>query len=303
MSTPPAWRNVLAQQDQVISRSQALLGGLSRHQWSWKLDHDWQLAVPGVAVAHTGGTTPRQRAWVAALHGGKDAVVSGDAALRLLGLKVEGSTIDVAVPLDRRARDALLTLDEPDAVAVHRVKGLAAWRRDVRGLPMTHAHAAVLLAVSWAPTDRAAEWRIAAAVQRRITSVPSLREVLEQMPALKRRALIREVLDDVELGAHAASELRFLRFLRTHGLPMPDALQLKVRAGRVHYLDARYERQRVTVEVDGTHHRAVETWEADALRTLRLVAALPGERVVRVTMGLIRNDGEEVAGLLRRILV
>jgi hypothetical protein len=29
---------------------------------------------------------------------------------------------------------------------------------------------------------------------------------------------------------------------------------------------------------------------------------MPGERVVRLTMGMLRHDGDEVARLLRRIL-
>jgi very-short-patch-repair endonuclease len=70
----------------------------------------------------------------------------------------------------------------------------------------------------------------------------------------------------------------------------------------VHYLDARYRRQKVTVELDGSHHREVATWEADALRTLRVVAALPGERVVRLTPGMLRHDGPEVAQHLRTLL-
>jgi hypothetical protein len=300
--TGKKWQEVLARQDLVISRSQALAGGMTRHGWDWKLDGDWQLAVPGVAIAHSGGTTDRQRAWVAALHGGRGAAVSGDAALRLMGLSVESSVIDLAVPVQRRVRAARLTVDVRATITIHRVTGLRGWRRQVRGLPVTTAHAATLLAASWAPSDRAAEWRVAAAVQKRITSVPTLRTTLEEMPLLKRRALLLEVLDDVELGAHAGSELLFLRFCRAHGLPLPDELQVKVRRGKVHYLDARYRRQRVTIEVDGTHHKDVATWEADALRTLRLVAGMPGERVLRLTMGLLRHDGDEVAGLLHGIL-
>lgn len=165
------------------------------------------------------------------------------------------------------------------------------------------AHAAALQAAAWAESDRAAEWRIAAAVQRRITAVPLLRETLAEMPRLKRHALVLAVLDDVERGAHAGSELQFLRFCRSHGLPLPDELQVRVRAGgATHFLDARYRRQQVTVEVDGAHHRDVASWESDALRSLRVAAAMPGERLLRLTPGMLRHDGDEVAALLRSIL-
>jgi hypothetical protein len=38
------------------------------------------------------------------------------------------------------------------------------------------------------------------------------------------------------------------------------------------------------------------------MEAVRLVAGMPGERVLRLTMGLLRHDGDEVADLLRGIL-
>lgn len=298
------WQQQLARQEGVLARHQALDGGMTKHEWDWKLSNGlWQRALPGVAIAHTGGTSERERAWAAVLHAGKGAALSGDAALRLAGLAaVSGKDLDVVVPRPRNVVGARLETTERGAVLIHRVHRPERWTREHRGLPVVSAHAAVLHAVAWAASDRDAEWRIAAAVQRRITAVPSLRKVLEQMPRLRRHALVLAVLDDVELGAHAGSELQYLRFCRAHGLPLPDELQVRVRAGKLHYLDARYRRQKVTVELDGAHHREVATWEADALRTLRLVAAMSGEQVVRLTPGMLRHDGDEVARHLRVVL-
>lgn len=301
--TAPAepWREVLTRQEGVITRAQALTGGLSRHSWEWLVGRDWQRLLPGVAVAHTGAPTDRERAWAAVLYGGTQAALSGDVALILQGVKLKAPcAIDLAVPRARRVVPQEFN-NGPELV-VHRVKGVDRWTWAVHGLPLVRAHAAVLHAASWADSDRAAEWRIAAAVQQRKTAVVLLRKALSQMPVLTRRPLIREVLDDVELGAHAGSELQYLRFCRTHELPLPDELQRRVRAGAVHYLDARYRRQQVTVELDGAHHIQVGQWEADALRTLRIAVALPGERVLRLTTGLLRHDAAEVAALLRVIL-
>ena len=298
------WDELCVRQDGVLARHQAITGGLSKHQWDRKLATGrWRFLLPGVAVSHSGATTERQRAWAAVLHAGHGAALSGDAVLSLSGLAVPRlRSLEVAVPRDRHVRGGQLRGEESLRVAIRRVHGLERWRREVRALPMTTTHAAVLHAAAWADTDRAAEWRVAAAVQKRITSVPSLRAVLAGMPTLKRRALVVSVLDDVELGAHAGSELQFLRFCRAHGLPRPDELQVRVRSGAVHYLDARYRRQKVTVELDGAHHREVATWEADALRTLRVIAAMPGEQVVRLTPGMLRHDGPEVAHHLRVLL-
>jgi hypothetical protein len=278
---------------------------MSSHQWDWKLARGtWQRALPGVAIAHSGGTTERERAWAAVLHGGTGAALSGDAALRLLGVTAAtGKDLDIVVPRDRRVTGGRLRDGQGHAVVVHRVHRPDRWVREMRTLPVVTAHAAVLHAAAWARSDREAEWRVAASVQTRVTAVPLLRQTLTEMPRLRRHALLVAVLDDVELGAHAGSELQFLRFFREHGLPRPDELQVRVRAAsRLHYLDARYRRQKVTVEVDGAHHREVAAWEADTLRTLRVVASLPGERLVRLTPGLLRHDGPEVAALLRTIL-
>lgn len=298
------WQQLLAKQEGVLARRQALAGGMSKHEWDWKLGHGWQPALPGVAITHTGGTTERQRAWAAVLHAGTGAALSGDTALRLAGLETaSGKDVDVVVPRARHVVGGRLVGGERREVVIHRVHRPERWAQELRALPVLTAHAAVLHAAAWAETDRAAEWRVAAAVQRRVTAVPLLRATLEQMPRLRRHALVLAVLDDVELGAHAGSELQFLRFCREHGLPRPDELQRKVRSDRgTHYLDGRYRRQRVTVELDGAHHREVATWEADALRTLRVVAALPGERLVRLTPGMLRHDGEEVARHLRTLL-
>lgn len=171
-------------------------------------------------------------------------------------------------------------------------------------LPTVHVHAAVLHAAAWATSDQAAEWRLAAVVQQKLSSVLQIRHTLAQMPRLPRRALIRSILDDVELGAHAGSELQFLRFCRAHGLPLPDEMQLRVRAGGTRYVDAHYRRQRLSFELDGSHHRSAGQWEADLLRSLHLAVAArgSGEQVIRLTPGQLRHNAGEVAPLMRALL-
>lgn len=294
--------DLLRRQDRVITRAQALTSGLSKHAWDWRLSHGWQSVVDGVAATHTGELTQTQRLWAAVLHAGTDARLSGDAALALLGHPVEPDGIDVAIPHERRVE--AFQLRDGREVRVRRVRHLDHLQAPLVGIPVLSRHVAVLHAASWASSDREAEWRIAAMVQRRLSAVPRLRAALQLQPRLPRRALIRTVLDDVELGAHAASELALLRFLRRHGLPLPDELQRRVRTeGGPAYLDARYRKQRVTFEVDGAHHRDAGTWEADALRALRVGVALAGERVYRLTMANLRHDEEEVAALLHAILL
>ena len=299
---------LLARQEGVITRRQALATGLSKHAWDWRLSSGkWRSLLPGVAVAHSGGISRRQGEWAAVLYGGSEAALSGCAALAVLGATFtwKGAPrqgLDVAVPLRRQV--AAVALPDGTQVVAHRVKHVGRWRTSRQGLPLLHAAGAALHAVAWSSTDEVAERVLIATVQQRITAASVVRVTLGEMPELTRRALVREVLDDIELGAHAASERRFLAMCRSHGVPLPDVLQYKVRsAGGTSYLDGRYVRARVTVEIDGAHHRGAGTWDDDAMRSLRLAASLPGEQIIRITTGMLRHHEAEVAELLRVILL
>lgn len=306
VDSPLHWSAVLEQQDRVISRRQARLGGISEDQWQWLLDRGrWQTVLPGVAVAHTGAVTARQRAWAAVLYAGDGAHLSADAALIEYGLRLpEPSTLHVAVP-ERRIVTPRRLVDDGPLLQPHRVLRLSAWTHPVRQPPVLRIAPATLHAAAWALSDRAAEWRLAAAVQQGVTRPEDLRRALVQMPRVRRRALIADVLDDIELGAHAASELDFLRFLRRHQLPAPDRLQRPVRRGSVRYLDAWWERQRVSAEIDGVHHRLVGTWEDDALRANDVVLVERHDRILllRFTRGNLRHDEPRVAEQLRDALL
>jgi len=300
--------DVLARQQGVITRQQAMAGGLSKHAWEWRLSTGrWQKVLPGVAVAHSGGISDEQRPWAAVLYGGEGAALGGRASLTLVGTKLPWNSdtvqpLDVVIPQERRLADG--ALPDGGTVIIRRLKNPGQWITTWRGLACVRPHAAVLHAVAWARSDAQAEFLLSATVQQRKTAVPLVREALDLMPELTRRALVRELLDDIELGAHATSELRFLRMCRKHGLPLPDELQRRVRVGRkTHYLDARYRAVGVTIEIDGAHHRDAESWDADALRALRVTAALPGERVIRITTGMLRNHEAEVAALLLVVLL
>ena len=305
----PAWQDLVVEQDGVLTRRQALLGGLTEDQWQWRLDAGrWQALAAGVVATHTGPVTATQRSWAAVLLCGAGACLSGDAALVASGMAMgEPGVLHVAVPEDRVVVPRLLAASGavPVRVVPRRVKDLPAWRHPARVPPTVRIPAAVLHAAAWAPSDRAAEWRVAAAVQQRRVTPADLRTALGGMPRLRRHALLAAVLDDVELGAHAASELDFLRFLRRWRLPAPDSLQRPVRLGRLRYLDAWWERQRVAAELDGAHHRTVGAWEDDLLRANDVLVAgrHQGTTLLRFTTGNLRHDGERVATQLGAVLL
>lgn len=303
---PLTWREILALQEGVIHRQQALIGGMSRAEWRWLVGPSgrWQTPLAGVAVAHSGPPTDRQLAWVAVLRAGRGGALSGDAALVHFGVKrLTVVRHDVVVPAPRQVRPAvgeLLTMQPHQAVGTH------LWTSTFPTMRMANKLAATLHAAAWAPDDEQAEERLALSVQQRLTTVAPLRVVLAQMPCLPRHGLIAEVLDDIELGATAKSEIDFLRFCRRHGLPLPDQLQLRVRTSNgTRYLDARWSWLSITIEIDGAHHMWAKQWHADTLRSLELAVARRGtrEEVHRVTRGMLRHHEAETAALLRRLLV
>jgi hypothetical protein len=239
----------------------------------------------------------------ALLHCGPGAALSGDVALAHFGVK-RLTVVEHHVAL--AANGWAKRMEVPQlVVAPHRVTGLQRWAAGRPLLLHVHVHAAVLHAAAWAASDEEAERRLTMSVQQGRSTPMAIRVALEQMRTLRRRALVEEVLDDIELGATASSELGFIRLCRRHDLPEPDEMQVAVRAGGLRHLDARHQRQRIRVELDGGHHRWVEFWEADTLRSLHLVvqAQGSGEQQIRLTRGMMRHHEQEAAGLLRQLLL
>jgi hypothetical protein len=298
---PPSCEELLDVQGGVIWRPQALLGGMTAEAWRWALSSQrCQTVLPGVVVMHTGRVTFEEKVQAAVLYGGDGAAVSGDALVYLTKPRghAEPAVIDVAVAAECQVAAR-------DFFRPHRCTRLEELTHPVRLPTQIRIAPGVLHAAAWAKSDRAAEWRVAAAVQQRLVKVTQLRDALQLLPRLPRRRLVRLVLDDVEFGAHARTELDFLAFLRRNRLPLPDRLQFEVRANGVRYLDAWWEKQRVGAEIDGAHHMEVGNWDDDTLRANDVVVAQRHDRVMllRVTAGNMRHKEAELAKQFRACLL
>ena len=141
---------------------------------------------------------------------------------------------------------------------------------------------------------------IAACQQRRVLP-GAVARVLEAMPRVRRRRLIRTTLADIEGGAHALSEIDFVALCRRFRLPRPDLQERRRDAdGRNRFLDAYWKEWRLHAEVDGAHHMDARHWAADMLRQNQVWIA--GDRVLRFPAWLVRADPPAVARQLHAAL-
>jgi very-short-patch-repair endonuclease len=98
-------------------------------------------------------------------------------------------------------------------------------------------------------------------------------------------------LADIADGAQSLGELDLATLCRRRGLPEPDRQQVQhtSRGGRI-YLDARWTKYNVVVEVNGAGHLAVATQLDDDYRDTEL--RLMGQLLLRVSTLQLRTDPE-----------
>lgn len=117
----------------------------------------------------------------------------------------------------------------------------------------------------------------------------------------RRKALMTGVAADVRSGVRALTELDFTAALRRRGLPEPDRQQLRRRPSGNEYLDCRFDRFALTVELDGEQHDDPEHRVADVVRDLTLIAE--GDDVIRVPRVALLLDEDRVMAALEQVFV
>lgn len=242
-------RRLLAVQDGVVSREQALLAGLNRRVLERMLAQEvlWRL-TPGIYA-----TTPTVnwlgQAWAGLLLGGPGAVLGFEAAGSLHQLCPEPSQIPVFT--NRRVRD----LAEWRFIRAHRAGGDEPAR--------TKLEATVVDLCADADED-ALTALVADVISGRRTTVERLLAEVDSRRRVRHRRLFRQILGQVAAGAHSAMERRFmLNVEQAHCLPVAKRQR---RAGVDHRSDAWYEEYQLVLELDGRmHHLGSRTFN-DMLR-------------------------------------
>lgn len=276
-----------AEQGGVVSRGQLYSRGYSRGEVRAQVRaRRWRRLGAHCLVTHTGPLTREARLWSAVLEGGPRALLDGSSALVAAGLEhFEPERVRVSVPRGARIRHRGTSVD------IRQTRRWAPQDRDGEGLPRTRVEVAAIRAALWARSDRQATLLLTMVVQQRLVTAEELSLEALRIRRDRRRVLLHAVLLDLLGGVRSLGELDVLRGLRQRGLPEPDRQVLRRTRTGTYYLDFRWSRWRLVLEVDGIQHSWVENVVADALRQNTVV--LEGDTVLRLPMLGLRVSPEE----------
>jgi len=260
----------------VLSRSQLYALGITRGEIRSNVRAGrWQRVGRHCICRHTGGLSELARLWAAVLEGGPRAFLDGDSALVAAGLQhYQPARIRVSVPRGARIRHRGTLAD---------IRQTRRWQPDdldPGAFPRTRTPVAGIRAALWARSDRQAIMLLTMMVQQRLATAEQLAVELLRVRRDKRRSLVQGVLLDIVGGVRSLGELDVLRGCRQRGLPEPDLQVLRRTRLGTYYLDFRWERWCVVVEVDGIQHTWVENVVAEALR--QNTVAVAGDTVLRL---------------------
>lgn len=250
---------LIKKQDYVVTRAQALSGGMSPHALSHRLRDGgpWRPLLPGVYVTVTGTPTTVQREMAAVLYGGGYTVITGAAALRHHHMPApEGEVIDVLVPAGKKRQSISF-------VSVHRTTLMPGL---VMGPPLRSyalpARAAAD-AARWLTDLRDVRAVIAGAVQSKRCTITELADEL-RVGAIRDSAQLRRVLAEVAEGVRSApeAELRILILKARLPLPMFNPLLYLPDGTFIAQPDAWWPEAGVAIEVDSKRwHFEAADWE------------------------------------------
>lgn len=255
---------LLARQSGVVTRRQLLAARITQARIDTLLRRRDLVAVhPGVYLTHTGAPTWTQRSWAAVLYAGRSALHLGSALHQPPKEAAPNGPIDVAVDRTRRVAPR-------PGLRVHRVGELEDKVQWNLSPPRVRIEVAAVEVAHRATDDLAAISALAAVVGARRTVASRLRTEIDRRGRLRRRAMLTDLLVDLERGTHSVLEHGYLiRVVRPHGLPEPTSQQAGVDgATGTEYRDVAQADLELSVELDGQLHDGTGARDADADRDL-----------------------------------
>ena len=252
----------------------------------------------GVYLTTTGPASYLARCRAALLHAGNGAALGMTTAAWIWGLTDEApDLVHVMVPAHRR-------LARQPGVQFHIRTHLRQRVHPARVPPVVRLEDTVLDLV-----DRRGSTRgevidlVLRACQRRLTSTGRLRSAMALRRRLRHRALVRDLLTEIEDGVETPLERRYARDVeRAHGLPRGLRNRQEGARGRRRYRDVRYLAYRTVVELDGRAAHPAERRELDDWRDNELLV-VEGTRTLRYGWRSVTDSAcetaEQVVALLR----
>lgn len=280
----------------IVSRTQLYGLGLTRAEVRAEVRAGrWQRIGRHCLATHSGPLTVEARHWVAVLEAGPRAFIDGESALVLAGL--ENYTVEkirVTVPRGARVRH------QGSSLNIRQTRRWSAEDLEPHGLPRARVAVAAIRAALWARSDRQATLILTMVVQQGLTTVEALSVEMLRIRRDRRRALLHSVLLDLLGGVRSLGELDVLRGCRDRGLPEPDLQSRRRTSGGTAYLDFRWKRWKVVLEVDGVQHSWAQQLVPDALRHNRI--AMSGDVVLRLPVLGLRACPDEFFDQLEEAL-
>ena len=288
---------ILIPQDQVITRSQALAGGLTERslQYRVRTAGPWQRLLPGVFLAVTGNPSAEQRDIAAQLYTGSNGLVTGPAALRRWGVRAPHSSfIDMLIPSGKRRKSA-------GFVRIHattRMPDQVYTTGQLRLVPLARAVGDTARELTRLSDVRAL---VAAVVQQGRCTSGQLVTELEDGP-VQGSALLRIAINDVRDGVRSSPEADLKDLLNRAKIPAPlFNPRLYADDTFIASPDAWWPELGVAVEVDSReYHLSPEDHERTLERHARMAAH--GITVLHFTPRQIRTQPAQVAATIKAAL-
>jgi len=249
-------------QDWVVSRTQALEAGLSRHAIGHRLrtGGPWRTLLPGVYLMQSGAPSAAQREIAATLYCGPHAVITGAAALRFYKFREvprqAGDPVDVLLP-DRIRRVST------GWVVVHRSTCMPHWIWGQQGRRYVLPARAVADTARMLTDLRQVRALVGHAVQNSHCAADQLADELRQ-GGRPNGALLRRVIAEVTAGVRSAPEAELRDLIIKAGLPVP-LFNPRLYLPNGTFLacpDAWWPEAGVAIEIDSRQwHLAPDDWE------------------------------------------
>jgi len=282
----------------IVSRQQAYAVGATRGETRAEVSaRRWRRIGRHCIALFTGPLPWEAQCWVALFEASDRAYLDGETALILAGLNhYDSDRIRVTVPRGARIRHRGTSVD---------IRQTRRWHPDdVATGPGPHRarpEVAAIHAALWARSERQATLLLTMTAQQGIATVPEMTAELLRVRRDRRRSQLAAVLLDLAGGVGSLHELDVLRGCRERGLPDPDTQALRRTKDGSYYLDFRWHRWAVTVEVDGIQHAWATHVVGDSLRHNRI--AIDGDTVLRIPVLGLRVCPDDFFGQIEEALL